>query len=493
MFESAETGHRISREEFKEREPALRQALLEAQYKLLEQGRFPVVIIVGGVDGAGKGETVNLLNEWMDPRHIVTRAFGDPGDEEAQHPPMWRFWQALPPKGRIGVMFGSWYTHPIVQRVTRESSRADLLQSIEEIRHFEQLLTTDGTLLIKLWFHLSKSAQSKRMKDLEKDPTTRWRVTDTDKQRLQNYGKFRKVSEHVLRETSTGTAPWTVIEGSDPYYRSLTVGTLLLEALNQHLARKKKTTAHAALPFMPALDGLNILNTLDYTQSIDRKRYESLLEKYQGRLNLLTRHPRFVQKSMVLVFEGQDAAGKGGSIRRITAALDARQYRVIPVAAPSEEERAQPYLWRFWRNLPLKNRVAIFDRSWYGRVLVERVEKLCTEADWVRAYHEINDFEEQLIRNDIIVVKFWLAITKDEQLKRFREREETPYKQHKITEEDWRNRRKWAAYEKAVCDMVAQTSTEISPWHLVPSNDVEVARISILKTICESLEDSLKH
>lgn len=488
MFESAEAGHCISREEYKEREPVLRQALLEAQYKLLEQGRFPVVIVVGGVDGAGKSETVNLLNEWMDPRHIVTRAFGEPSAEEAQHPPMWRFWQALPPKGRIGVMFGSWYTSPILQRVMKKSSRGDLMQSIEEIRHFEQMLTTDGTLLLKLWFHLSKRAQNKRMQDLEKDPDTRWRVTDTDKQRLQNYGKFRKVSEHVLRETSTGVAPWVVIEGADPYYRSLTAGNLLLEALNQHLARKKPKAAPALPPLPAALDGRNLLNTLDYTQSIDRKHYENQLEKYQGRLNLLTRHPRFTKKSLVLVFEGQDAAGKGGSIRRITAALDARQYRVIPIAAPTDEERAQPYLWRFWRNLPRKNQVAIFDRSWYGRVLVERVEKFCSEADWRRAYHEINDFEEQLIRNDIVVVKFWLAITKDEQLLRFREREETSYKQYKITPDDWRNRRKWAAYEKAVCDMIEYTSTEISPWHLVPSNDVEFARIMILKTICESLE-----
>lgn len=489
MFESAEAGHCISLEEYKEREPALRQALLEAQYQLLETGNFPVLIIVGGADGAGKGETVNLLNEWMDPRHIVTHAFDGPSEEEVQRPPMWRFWQALPARGHIGMMFGAWYTD-ILQRDDKKS-RHDPAPSLEAIRHIEQMLVADGTLLLKLWFHLSRSAQKKRMQELEKDPKTRWRVTDTDKQHLRHYKKTRKIYEHVLHETSTGTAPWLVIEGSDRYYRSLTTGTLLLDALNKRLTQKKLKALPPSPQLAPALDGRTILNTIDYTQSLDKKHYQTQLEKYQGRLNLLTRHPRFSRKSLVIVLEGPDAAGKGGSVRRITAALDARQYRVIPVSAPSDEERAHPYLWRFWRHLPLKNHITIFDRSWYGRVLVERVEKICSDAVCIRSFHEINDFEEQLIRSDIIIVKFWLAITKDVQLKRFRNREETPYKQYKLTEEDWRNRRKWASYEKAVCDMVGHTSTDISPWHLVPANDVEFARIRILKILCESMEAAL--
>lgn len=491
MFESAEVGHQISKEEFRAREPELRHALLQAQYRLLERGNFPVIIIVGGVDGAGKGETVNLLNEWMDPRHIDTRAFGDPTDEESQRPPMWRFWRALPPRGRIGVLFGSWYTDPIVNQVLGRTKRGDLLQSIEEIRHFEQMLVTEGALVIKLWFHLSKSAQRKRLKELEKDPKTRWRVTETDWERFRAYDRFRKVSELALRETSTGEAPWLVIEGSDPYYRYLTAGTLLLEALERRLASPTERRSPKTGPLLPALDSRNVLNTLDYTASISKKDYETQLEKYQGRLNLLTRDPRFAKKSLVVVFEGQDAAGKGGAIRRVTAALDARQYTVIPIAAPTDEEKAHPYLWRFWRNLPRHNHITIFDRSWYGRVLVERVEKFCAPADWMRAYSEINDFEEQMVRNDVVVVKFWLAITKDEQLKRFREREEVAYKNHKITPEDWRNRRKWKDYERAVCDMVERTSTEIAPWTLVPANDVEHARIMILRTLCEQVEKAL--
>ncbi|MDI1302638.1 MAG: polyphosphate:AMP phosphotransferase [bacterium] len=489
MFEAAEAGHRISLEEYKVREPALRQALLEAQYKLLETGNFPVLIIVGGADGAGKGATVNLLNEWMDPRHIVTHAFDEPREEEAERPPMWRFWLALPPKRHIGVMFNAWY-HDILQR-DDQKPRHDPAPSLDEIRNIEQMLAADGTLLLKFWFHLSRSAQKERIKELESDPKTRWRVTDTDRQHLRHYKRLRKTYEYVLHETSTSIAPWSVIDGSDRYYRSLTAGTLLLDAINKRLAQKRPKAAPPSAQPVPTLDSRNILNTIDYTQALNKKHYQIQLEKYQGRLNLLTRHPRFARKSLIILLEGPDAAGKGGSIRRITAALDARQYRVIPVAAPTDEERTKPYLWRFWRHLPLKNHITIFDRSWYGRVLVERVEKMCSDVVCIRSFHEINDFEAQLIRNDVIVVKFWLAITKDVQLKRFRSREETPYKQYKLTEDDWRNRRKWASYEKAVCDMVTYTSTAISPWHLVPSNDVEFARIRILKTICESVEAAL--
>jgi polyphosphate:AMP phosphotransferase len=492
MFESAEVGHSIPKEEYKTREAALREALLKAQYDLLGNAKFPVVIIIGGVDGAGKGETVNLLNEWMDPRHIVTRAFGGMSDEESERPPMWRFWRALPPKGRIGILFGSWYTAPIVDRVIGKTKATGLLRSIEEIRHFERMLAAEGVLILKFWFHLSKDAQKKRLKALEKDPKTRWRVTDTDWARFKIYDRFREVSEYTLRETSTGEAPWLIVEGTDPNYRYLTVGTLLLEALQKRLADQQgRSATFRPAPLEPVLDSRTILNTLDYGQTLTHREYEKQLEKYQGRLNTLSRDPRFCSKSLIAVFEGQDAAGKGSSIRRITGALDARHYQVIPIAAPTEEERAQPYLWRFWRHLPRKGRVTIFDRSWYGRVLVERVEKFCSEADWMRAYHEINDFEEQLVRNDVVLVKFWVAITKDEQLRRFREREKITFKQFKITAEDWRNRKKWSDYERAVCDMVARTSSGPARWNVIPANDKLFARIQMLKTLCEQVERAL--
>jgi polyphosphate kinase 2 (PPK2 family) len=235
-----------------------------------------------------------------------------------------------------------------------------------------------------------------------------------------------------------------------------------------------------------------VLKALDMTQKVDSRDYKVKLEKLQGRLNELTSDPKFKDMSVLAVFEGNDAAGKGGSIRRITGALDARTYQVIPIAAPTEEERAQPYLWRFWRYLPRRGRVTIFDRSWYGRVLVERIEEFCSEADWMRAYSEINAFEAQMVRHNIMVVKFWLAITKDEQLRRFEERQQIGFKRFKITDEDWRNREKWEQYEQAVCDMVDRTSTLHAPWTLVEANSKDFARIKVLKTLCSAIEGKLK-
>ncbi|MBI4192730.1 MAG: polyphosphate:AMP phosphotransferase [Betaproteobacteria bacterium] len=491
MFESAELGHSIPDREYDREEPKLREALLKAQYDLLGNKSFPVIILIGGVDGAGKGETVNILNEWMDPRFIHAHAFGEMSDEERERPRMWRYWRALPPKGRIGVLFGAWHTDPIVNRVVGKTDDAQMELAMEEIVRFERMLVDEGALILKFWFHLSKKAQKKRLKALESDPKTRWRVTDTDWERFKLYDRFRKVSENALRETSTGYAPWTVVEGTDPNYRYLTVGRTLLEALKKRLTGDKPAvTRPAALP-EPALDGRNVLSSLDYERTLTRKAYNRKLEKYQGELNLLSRHKKFRNKSLIIVMEGVDAAGKGGSIRRVTGALDSRHYQVTPIAAPSEEERAQPYLWRFWRHLPRKGRVTIFDRSWYGRVLVERVEKFCSEQDWMRAYHEINDFEEQLVEAGGIVTKFWVTVTKEEQLRRFREREKTPFKSFKITPEDWRNRKKWNDYERAVCDMIERTSNELAPWVLVAANDKFSARIEILKTLCERVEAAL--
>ncbi len=492
MFESAEIGHKVDKATYDKEVPALREALLNAQFDLAEKAKFPVIILVGGVDGAGKGETINLLNEWMDPRHIHAHAMSERSDEESQHPPMWRFWRALPPKGKIGVFFGSWYTTPIVQRVLGKTKNAQLDKSIDDIKRFESMLCNEGAVIIKLWFHLSKDAQKKRLKSLERDPKTRWRVTETDWERYKQYDKFRKVSEHTLRETSSARAPWVVIEGTDARYRNLSTGKILLEALSKRLNHTVKSHTETVPPLQSAIDNLDLFDKLDMKQQLSSKRFATELEKYQGKLNLLTRDPRYARLSVIAVFEGSDAAGKGGAIRRITGALDARHYRIIPVAAPTEEERAQPYLWRFWRHVPRVGHFAIFDRSWYGRVLVERVEKFCSEADWMRAYGEINDFEEQLVDNNAVLIKFWLTVTKDEQLRRFKEREEISFKRFKITPDDWRNREKWDDYQAAVCDMVDRTSTEIAPWTIVEANDKNYARIKILKTLCSRIESALK-
>jgi len=491
MFESAEIGHKLGKTEYAREEPKLRQGLLALQYKLLEDCKFPVIIVVNGVDGSGKGETVNLFNEWMDPRHIRTVAFGLRTDYERQLPDMWRYWQVLPPKGKIGILFGSWYTDPIVKRALGHEKRAEFERRLDRIRRFERMLAAEGALVLKLWFHLSKKAQKKRLEELSSSRKTAWRVGPGDWDRFKRYDRFIDVSEDAVRLTSTGEAPWEIIEGLDHEYRSLTAGRLLEARLTQYLKGKRPAPAAPVPPSSPPLDGRSLLGSFDYTRKLSKESYKKKLDKLQARLNGLTRDKKMAKRSLVMVFEGMDAAGKGSTIRRLTQAMDARFYRVVPVAAPSDEERAQPYLWRFWRNIPQKGHSVIFDRSWYGRVLVERVEGFCPEHDWMRAYHEINDFEEQLTEAGAIVAKFWLAVTPKQQLARFKLRQGTAYKRYKITDEDWRNRKKWPAYERAVEDMIARTSTDPAPWKVVASDDKLFSRIEVIESLCERIEECL--
>jgi len=492
MFDNAEIAHEVDKATYKKKEPQLRQALLDAQYQLLRESKFATLILIGGVEGAGKGETVNLLHEWMDPRHLRTYSFTAPSDEEIERPYMWRFWRKLPPRGKVGIFFGAWHTQPIVGRATGHLSRGELDARISEVKRFEKMLTDEGVLLVKLWFHLTKKQQKKRLEALESDKRTRWRVGPQEWALFKRYDKFSKVSEHFVRATSTGAAPWYVINGADPRYRALTVGTTLLAALRDRLDEKTPSKPGGnPPPLLPSVDGRNVLRALKLDRKVSEKEYEKKLEKLQGRLNLLSRDPRFKKLSVVAVFEGNDAAGKGGAVRRVFQAIDARFIGSVPVAAPTEEERAQPYLWRFWRHLPRKGHFLIFDRSWYGRVLVERVEGFAEESAWMRAYQEINDFESDLVSSGIVLSKFWLAISKEEQFRRFKEREKTPHKQFKITEEDWRNRKKWDDYERAVCDMVDRTSTHDAPWTLVEANNKYFARLKVLATLADAVEQGL--
>jgi polyphosphate:AMP phosphotransferase len=492
MFESAELGHTIPKAVYEKEAPQLREALLDVQMRIVEECKTAVVILVGGVDGGGKGETVNLLNEWMDPRHIQTHAMGAPSDEELSRPPMWRFWRALPPKGKLGIFFGSWYTAPIVDRVYGRTKNGELSRQLVEIVRFERMLADEGALILKFWMHLSKKDQKRKFKRLLGDKTTRWRVSDEDWEHHERYDEFRAVSEKALRETSIAEAPWTVVEATDSRYQHLTVGRVLLDAMTKRIEAGARTASvHAAPPPLPPVDERDVIADLDMKKKLDEKSYDKKHAKYAARLNALSRDPRMKDIAVAVVFEGMDASGKGGAIRRITHALDARQYAVIPTAAPTEEERAQPYLWRFWRHVPRKGKFALFDRSWYGRVLVERVEGFAPEPDWMRAYREITDFEERIGKHGVLVVKFWLAITKEVQLRRFQERERTGFKRYKITREDWRNRKKWKAYERAVCDMVDRTSTDVAPWHLVEANDKLYARIKVMRTLCERIEAAL--
>jgi polyphosphate:AMP phosphotransferase len=505
MFRTAELGRKLSKEEFHEAAPAVRSGLLQAQYEL-RNADFPVILVFAGVDKAGKSETVNLLNAWMDPRWLITRAYGAPSDEMVERPEFWRYWRDLPPHGRIGLFLSCWYSRPVLERVHGHSTLADFDDELERIVAFERCLADDGALILKFWLHLGKEAQKERLKGLEADPLTRWRVTQMDWDHWHLYDEFIAAAERVIMRTSTHQAPWRIVEGYDKRYRAVAVGSAILDGLRAHLHqrevhRRVQTEVEAGMP-SPApvaaavetaatvvpLVRLTVLSRLDMTQSIEKKAYKQRLEAGAGQLNLACRKAKELGVSTLLVFEGWDAAGKGGAIRRVTEALDARDYSVVPIAAPTDEERQHHYLWRFWRHLSRAGRVTIFDRSWYGRVLVERVEGFAKKAEWQRAYAEINEFEEQLVEHGIVLCKFWLHITKDEQLRRFKERETIAFKRWKLTEEDWRNREKWDLYEMAINDMVERTSTMLAPWTLIEANDKRFARIKVLETVVNAVQ-----
>ena len=487
MFEVAELGHKVSKEKFDQRVPPLRTELLEIQQKLL-QADFPVFVLISGVDGGGKGEVINTLNEWMDPRYVRTHAFGAASEEERERPGYWRYWMSHPEKGRVGIYVGSWYSEPISRRVSGASHQSEMDAALLHVNELEKELSDDGALIIKCWIHLSEKKQKQRLKALEKNPQTRWRVSKRDHKHLKSFERFVSIAERALRETSTGYAPWLIIDGSDIKYTTLTVGEHLLSRINDQLELRSRGKPVAVKAKEDASKEMSVLESLDLSMTYTKKEYNKQLEKYQGKLNILAREARKKKVSSILIFEGWDAAGKGGVIRRIIHALDARQYRVIPIAAPTDEEKAHHYLWRFWRHLPRAGQITIYDRSWYGRVLVERVEGFATQAEWMRAYAEINDFEEELTEHGIALAKFWIHIDADEQLRRFKEREKIAYKQFKITEEDYRNRERWADYEVAVNDIVTRTSTEYAPWHLIEGNDKRYARVKALETFCKTLE-----
>jgi polyphosphate:AMP phosphotransferase len=486
MFEVAELGRTLSKDEFKELEPEMREGLLDAQFRMRESD-FSIVIVVGGVEGAGKGDLVNRLIEWTDARRIHTHALGAPTTEELERPEYYRYWMRLPADGKIGIFLGSWYTKPIVDHALDETTGAEFEQRLRKIEEFERMIVSSGNVLLKFWLHISKDHQRERFEALESDPMTSFRVTRRDWDFHERFETFERVSARAIRETDTGVAPWTLIEAQDARYRDMTVAAHIREAIEQRLDLPPLPDPGPPEELVP--EEPNIISVMDLSETIGRKAYKQRLEFLQNKLGMLARKLPEHGCSMVLVFEGSDAAGKGGSIRRVVSALDARQYRVIPIAAPTDEERAHPYLWRFWRQLPRRGRITIYDRSWYGRVLVERVEGFARPEEWKRAFGEINQFEEQLAEADVIVLKFWLQISDDEQLARFRAREETGYKRHKITDEDWRNREKAGAYQAAASEMIERTSTDMAPWTLVPAESKPVARLKVLETIVARLEE----
>jgi polyphosphate:AMP phosphotransferase len=492
MFEPTSIAHDIDKDSFEQQVPALRTEVLETQFDLVEARKFPVILIFAGMEGTGVVDALTTAATVLDTRHVTTYAHDKPTDEESERPRMWRYWRVLPPKGEMGIYTGAWYTKPLTDLILEKTGKSKFRQEMQAINRFESMLAEEGALILKFWLHIDKKEQAKRLRKMDNDARTRWRVEESPWGGSKRYKEVKSAAEQMMTVTHTDRAPWIAIDTTNQYHRSLTVAHTILNAIRSRLSATDKEETAITPKAVQKAKACAALTKLDLSQSLEKADYKKKLRKYQDRLNELVWSKKFRKRSLVLVFEGNDAAGKGGSIRRVTEFLDPRRYRVNQFAAPTDEEKAQAYLWRFWRRLPRLNHIGIFDRSWYGRVLVERVEGFCSEADWRRAYGEINDFEKEMSDAGIIVLKFWLAIDKDEQQARFKAREKTGYKRYKITDEDWRNREKWDDYSAAVCDMIDETNTKIAPWTLVESNSKYFARVKVLKTICEQIEKRLK-
>ncbi len=478
----------------------LRVRLLNAQFDL-RTADFPVLLLLTGDDRPGMEHVLGEIGSWLDARYLKLESFAPATEEERERPRFWRYWRSLPRDGQIGVMFGGWAGGTCTGRMTGDVSREDFLKAIDHDNRFEACQSDDGALVLKFWIHLDKKAHRKRLRAAKKSPRRLWYVDARDEAIYENYDKTMEVAGEYLDRTNTIDAPWHVIDGSDQALASLQFARITLEAIEARLAGNGQSALLAAAasgnaagdaPSAIASASPPALANIDLSVSLEKSAYDTALTAASARLKGLADDATEARVTTVLVFEGWDAAGKGGVIRRLSRPLDPRNTRVVPIAAPSEDELAHHYLRRFWHHLPRAGSTLIFDRSWYGRVLVERVEGLASAAEWGRAYQEIREFERQLVEHGYVLLKFWLHLDPAEQLRRFQAREQTPYKKYKITDEDYRNRDRWDEYVTAVDDMVHYTDSREAPWHLISSQDKRWARVRVIEAVCDALQQKLK-
>lgn len=485
QLKDIDLSRKLAKKDYKTAIQKLQLKIGELQRALREKG-IPVAIVFEGWGASGKGTQINNLMLSLDPRGFNVHLTKAPDEEEFMRPFMWRFWLKAPAAGRIAIFDRSWYRRVLYDRVEKYVSKEEWQRAYSEIESFERQTTTGRTVVIKFFLHIGKREQRKRFDALTDNPVTAWKVTKNDWKQHKNYKKYVPVIDEMLLRTSFPFAPWTVVEANDHRFASVKILTTLADAMSAALAPSRP-------PKPPVLPGKvpAILDATKLSLALSREEYDNVLKSRQERLREIE-HEIYTRRIPVLIaYEGWDAAGKGGNIRRLVQALDPRGYEVIPVAAPNDIEKSHHYLWRFWQKLPKAGHITIFDRTWYGRVMVERIEGFCSEADWKRAYSEINEFEEQCAAFGIILVKFWLHIDKAEQLRRFKQRESLTFKRWKITDEDWRNRDKWDAYRTAVDEMIFRTSTPHTPWTIVEANCKFYARIKTINTVIAAIEKKL--
>lgn len=470
----------------------LKAELSAAQHRVKDAG-LPVVILFEGWGTAGKGSMISDVILHLDPRSFKVYSTLPPTQEEARKPFLWRHWVRIPERGRLAIFDRSWYPEVSTARIEDHLEPDEAYRRMESINTFERQLADDGVLIVKFFLHLSQKEQEKRLEKLEERKDTAWRATGRDWKRNRQYEKYYRAFDEMLERTDTPYAPWHVVGTHDRNAALSEIYRILVDSIEASLA--KKAAGAAPEPAEPraafSLVKTPLLSEADLSRTVEQEEYRRLLKKKQKKLSELHNRLYLEKIPVVAVYEGWDAAGKGGNIRRLVKALDPRGYEVIPIAAPASFELARHYLWRFWRELPKDGHVTIFDRSWYGRVMVERLEGFCTEREWKRAYTEINEFEKELFDWGAVVLKFWLQIDQDEQLRRFTDRQNTPEKQWKITDEDWRNRKKWDQYEIAVNDMLRLTSTDFAPWTVIESQDKRFGRLKAIETFIDAVEKRL--
>lgn len=495
MLEKIDLTKKMEKDEYQRRISVLERKLAQLQ-RVCRNLNIPIMIAFEGFGASGKGIQIAELIRPLDPRGFEVYAVKNESEEEKKYPFLWRFWTKMPEKGRIAIYDSSWYRKVLIDRFEKKAGEKEVLSAYDSIQSFERQLTDDGMVLIKIFLCISQEEQKKRFDKLLARKETTWRVSKKDLKRNREFKKYKRMNEEMLQKTDTDYAPWTTVEATDRRFATIKIYTTVINCLSAEIEKRKQEKQEEIMPNKVLVNN-EISETVWAKANLDcsytKAEYKKRLKKLQKEIEKL--HGELYRKGIpvVLGFEGWDAAGKGGAIKRLTEKMDPRGYVVHPTASPNDMERSHHYLWRFWRAMPKAGHIAIFDRTWYGRVLVERIEGFCSKKEWQRAYKEINDMERDLVNAGTVVLKFWLHIDKEEQERRFRAREKNPDKQWKITEEDWRNREKWDQYEEAVNEMLIRTSTEKAPWIVVEGNCKYYARIKVLETVVNAIEERLKN
>ncbi|MCI9341310.1 MAG: polyphosphate:AMP phosphotransferase [Dorea sp.] len=498
MLDKLDLTKTLGKTEYKEKMAKLEPKLGKLQRECRKFG-IPVMIAFEGYGASGKGVQISELIKALDPRGFEVYAVKNETEEEKMHPFMWRFWTKMPAKGRIAIYDSSWYRKVLIDRFDKKTKKEEIADAYRSICSFEEQLSADGMVIIKIFLAIDKKSQKKRFEKLMSSKETAWRVSEGDLKRNKKFEKYQEMNEEMLTRTDTEYAPWNVVEAVDRRFATAKIYAVVTQILTEKVeeARRKADSRRGT----DASEAVDIKKDTHFRESILGKADLSLTyskEEYKERLEVLEKkmeklHGELYRRRIpvVLGFEGWDAGGKGGAIKRLTEKMDPRGYVVHPTASPNDIEKAHHYLWRFWADMPKAGHVTIFDRTWYGRVMVERIEGFCSKREWQRAFKEINDMEKDLTDAGAVVLKFWMQIDKDEQARRFKARQENPEKQWKITDEDWRNREKWEQYEEAVNEMLIRTSTPNAPWVVVEGNCKYYARIKVLETVVRAIEERL--